>query len=319
MPKFQRRLSKHLEKVLQSYSDAYTQRMYEADARDAPNSPLFHYTTWAGFEGIMRSRSFWFTSIEQMNDATELTYGFSIATRLLQIAMFHASGTQPADWLVRQFCEPLVQPGNLAGIRGRFEFYSASFGRADEPHQWEQYGDHRRGIAIGLSERLFTPTYQPHAAPHEHHFMGRVVYDPARCEAQHRRPIQHALDTLTMEAQRETIPSGAQAAEFCRRLASEMHIPVLWNSITTKERKWEPERETRLIALNDRVSPKLPVHLRPIGGQRYVVIPMPLFDPGTVTEVMVGPDADADAERQVQALLGSLGMSPLPPITRSGR
>lgn len=319
MPRLQRHLSKHLGQVLQSYTDAYTQRMYEADARDAPCSPLFHYTTWAGFEGIMRSRSFWFTSIEQMNDATELTYGFSIAARLLQMAMFSASGTQPADWLVRKFCEPLVQPGNLAGIRGRFEFYSASFGQADEPHQWEEYGDHRRGIAIGLSERLFTPTFQPHPAPHEQHFMAKVVYEPARCEAQHRRPIQHALDTLTMEAQRETIPSGTQAAEFCRRLASEMHIPIIWNSITTKERKWEPERETRLIALNDRVRPKLPVRLRPVGGQRYVVIPLPLFEPGIVTEVMVGPDADANAETIVGTLLQSLGMPTLPRITRSAR
>jgi hypothetical protein len=94
---------------------------------------------------------------------------------------------------------------------------------------------------------------------------------------------------------------------------------MLWNSVTTKELKWQPEKETRLVAMNDRVTPKLPVHVRPASGQRYVVIPLPLFDPGVVTEVMVGPDADADVEKLVEALLRSLGMSTLPPITRSVR
>jgi hypothetical protein len=320
MPRYQRQLTRHLESVLGTYRDAYIGQMFQTDARDTPSSPLFHYTTFAGFSGIMRSKSFWFTSIEQMNDTTELTYGFGTATKILGDAMLEAAkGTQPADWLVREFLKPLVQPGNLAGIRGRFEFYSASFGQADEPHQWIEYGDHRRGIAIGLSAQLFAPMHiAPNAEPHDHHFMGKVIYDPVLCETRHSQPIKEAIDILTMEAQRGSFPSGKQAQEFCRRLASEMHIPILWNSVTTKESKWEPEKETRLLALNDRVHPKLPVQVR-AGGHRYVVIPLPLFDANIVTEVMVGPNADADTEARVDGLLRALGMPMIPPITRSVR
>src|SRR5258707_13931562 len=55
----------------------------EQDARDKPTEPVFHYTNWDGFRGIMQSESFWLHSIYCMNDKTELDYGLGIARQLL--------------------------------------------------------------------------------------------------------------------------------------------------------------------------------------------------------------------------------------------
>lgn len=292
--------------------------MYEADAMDCPTAPLFHYTSWEGFEGIMRSRSFWFTSIYQMNDATELTYGFGITRRLFKAANIRAAmNNTPADWLVQKFCEPLIEDGNVSGITGRFDFYSASFGQRDEPHQWKEYGDDGRGIAIGLAEKFFKPEYKSQAESHEHNYLGKVIYDPAECEARHLKPIQEALDIIIREAHLESFKNGKEAAGFCRRLASELHVPLIWNSITTKERKWEPENETRLLVVIDLLKPQLAVQTRPRDSRRYVEIPLALFEPGTITEIMVGPSASSGVEERISDLLDQLGFPGTPKITHA--
>jgi hypothetical protein len=52
-------------------------------------------------------------------------------------------------------------------------------------------------------------------------------------------------------------------------------------------------------------------------GRNYVETPLPLSDPGSITEIIVGPDAPADAEAMVTGLLNRFGYPPGIPVFRS--
>jgi hypothetical protein len=99
-------------------------------------------------------------------------------------------------------------------------------------------------------------------------------------------------------------------------MAARMNVPIVWNCATTKSADWEAEQELRLLAGNDLTKPHLKVRSRK-DGRPYVTIPMPLRTKGSITEIMVGPEAEPDAENAVRSFVRSLGMTDLPPITRS--
>jgi hypothetical protein len=53
-------------------------------------------------------------------------------------------------------------------------------------------------------------------------------------------------------------------------------------------------------------------------GRNYVETPLPLSDPGNITEIIVGPDAPPDAEALVTGLLNRFGYPPRISVFRSG-
>ena len=63
------------EKKLKAWSkDAFK----ALDVTHKVETPLYHYTTAAGLQGILRDQAFWCTSIFHLNDPSELEYGISL-------------------------------------------------------------------------------------------------------------------------------------------------------------------------------------------------------------------------------------------------
>ena len=64
------------QRLLSRFSAASAKRMARANAKDTPIQLLFHYTNEEALYSIIKSESFWFTSIYFMDDDAELSFGF---------------------------------------------------------------------------------------------------------------------------------------------------------------------------------------------------------------------------------------------------
>ena len=126
-------LSAPIAEAVEKFHDASMERMAKANSADEPTKPLVHYTSESALFSIIESEQFWFTSIYNMDDTEELTFGFGVERTLLQEAI--ASG----DELTRMFCEELADEDEIKKLKQIFEFYSVSFGVKDDAAQWKKY------------------------------------------------------------------------------------------------------------------------------------------------------------------------------------
>jgi hypothetical protein len=310
-----RQLTPELQRLTMQHEAWWDRWANEQDQRDKPTAPVFHYTTWNGFLGIMQSGSFWFHSIFRMNDTTELAYGESIGRGLLQERNF--AGHLAHDELIKAFCAPQLAEDRVQRFKERFDFYSISFGARDDGEQWRKYGDSKRGVAIGLTPLLFANVSKSDPAPEDKVYVAKVLYGPCECTERHRAAIDVAFDILEEARQRDLVKTNASGYAFVKTMAARMNLPLIWNSITTKSTDWKNEDELRMLAVNDLNKPHLPIHKRD-DGRSYVTIPIALNTKGIISEIMVGSEAHVGADDEVEALLRDLGMSDLPPINRSG-
>ena len=74
-------------RMLRSDASVGSDRLYDMDRQpDEIPGPLFHYTTTSGLTGIVQTKQLWATSIQYMNDASELTLAMQTVVRLLRAA-----------------------------------------------------------------------------------------------------------------------------------------------------------------------------------------------------------------------------------------
>jgi hypothetical protein len=290
----QLKLSAPVAEAVTKFHDSSMQRMAIANAADEPTEALFHYTAESALFSIIESEQFWFTSIYHMDDAEELTFGFNVARALLQEAV------ESGDTLTRMFCEELVNEKDLQRIKKLFEFYSVSFGVRDDAKQWEKYADEGRGVTLGLAPAFFKPLPTEDPKPKEYVFLGKVAYGDAQARARHSQVIDDAIDTIQRTQKAGVIKDGQDARSFFRHIAAEMTVETLWNSVTTKDSSWSHQNETRLLALNNLKDPHLEIHNA--DKRPRVEISQPLLKEN-ITEVMIGPNADAGAEKRVRTFL----------------
>src|SRR5260221_4823687 len=58
-----------------------------AEHEEHGQGPLYHYTSGAGFEGILSSGRFWATHIRDFDDEKELRHAFAIAAEMVDAAL----------------------------------------------------------------------------------------------------------------------------------------------------------------------------------------------------------------------------------------
>ena len=116
-------------------------------------------------------------------------------------------------------------------------------------------------------------------------------YGTPECTARRRRSIDIAFDILVQARQLGAVRTNADGLAFVKAMATLMNLPLVWNSITTKSDDWRREQELRMLTTNDLTKPHLTIRHRD-DGRPYVVIPMPLRRKGSISEIMVGSDAE---------------------------
>ena len=86
---------------------------------------------------------------------------------------------------------------NPMGKTFDFYFFSLSSHR-DHARQWAEYGDHRKGFAIGFAPALFQPGRTDLLpVPNENQFVAQVIYGNDKTATRHRRGVRKLADIIT--------------------------------------------------------------------------------------------------------------------------
>ena len=106
-----------------------------------PRPRLFHYTTLAGYLGIVSQKAIWATNIHYLNDSEEFSYGLRYLTEELAAASNHADHAGKSV---------LLRAIELVDLYRQGFVYTASFAEDDDLlSQWRGYSG-GGGICLGF-------------------------------------------------------------------------------------------------------------------------------------------------------------------------
>ena len=126
--------------------------------------------------------------------------------------------------------------------------------------------------------------------------VGRVIYGAAATENRHRLVIETAAQITSQVAWanrslvKEVRPSSYLVAMAREVIASQL----IWNCLTAKHEEFANEQEVQYIIMN--VTAKFERHRKNFGGRWYVETPLPLKKPGSIMQILAGPNTPPDSE-----------------------
>jgi hypothetical protein len=114
-----------------------------------PNqSPIYHYTSLAGFKGIIESQDFWLTESDFLNDSSEIDHGIDLARQVFQ--SYCAKNSSPIAGILEGLTIKDRNP------RPRINIACFSSAR-DNLSQWRAYSGDSVGVSLGFSQADFLP------------------------------------------------------------------------------------------------------------------------------------------------------------------
>jgi hypothetical protein len=243
---------------------------------------LYHYTTWAGAEGIISSQRFWATAHNCTNDEAELVTADSIiieTVRELRRNAVHAAA-EVLDLFLRNYAHEqvtLVIP-----------VYLTCFSiLRDDSQQWKRYGDNGRGVCLGV--RMLNE--QKSQGPDLGDGLVKVDYSEASWRENVR---EHMGQVCSFLSYRNASPAGKKLA------LSALYRVAAFTSIMAKQAAWEVEQEFRHVTIvhpDARVQPME----RQSGGKIRRYLPVELRDNGkriAFAKIITGPNQDAANARE---------------------
>lgn len=262
-----------------------------AHHRKQPPTNVYHYTTSAGFYGIVTQRALRATNYSFLNDPTELTYGRSVVRNVL--AQEGVQGTE--------FGEFVRAVAKAVDDQALSEVYVACFTElGDDLSQWRAYGvTSNTRYAIGfdtvpLTQLQVTSGYVGFA---------QVLYDQILQESVLKEMLllayKFAQDHSTME---RSYFAEATAKEIGRIL------PLL------KSPAYHAEREWRLVLINsaDQVAA---IEFDPSRGaiRPYIVLPFTAEQPLPIASLRVmAPNRPEPALKAAGLVLRKNGLQVVP-------
>jgi hypothetical protein len=278
-----------------------------------PSEPLYHYTDEVALRGILSNQHIWCFSHLHQRDEMEFSYSMEIAREELRTVGWSD------DFFRRYLCSCIEDLLECNSIRDTFEFYLFSLTRHREDHEhWLEYGKGGKGYVIGFAPSLLQPDKDTLSdTANENLHIGRIIYGNAATRARHRLVVDRAAYITSEYGNANARQVGREAStSFIRAMADEfIASQLIWNCLTAKHDKYENEREVRGVIMNVRA--KFDGIRKPLGDKFYVEHDLPLKDPGSITEIIVGPLAPTGAEDMVRKMLSDLGYPPGINVTRS--
>lgn len=119
---------------------------------------LYHYTTAAGFLGIVGSRSLWATSSNYLNDPSEMTYAVELVLRRAKLSADQEADLEAAANLkevIASLERDYSTPSSYARVR-ESNAYITSFSKSDQHLMlWRNYSL-KFGMCLGFDRALLT-------------------------------------------------------------------------------------------------------------------------------------------------------------------
>jgi hypothetical protein len=264
-----------------------------------PPDVLYHYTTWAGAEGILSSRQFWFTAHECTNDEAELTSADAAV----------AAAAREVRGLVRRHAADLLDlfisdccGAKITKIIG--SVFLACFSEAkDQDSQWKTYANGGRGLCLGIRVLREETMLEDLPVARSLH---RVDYSEAAWQQRVEIALRAACGVLS--AFRGRNPAEARSA--LEIALNGMYRVRHYAAITAKRPQWAREKEWRQVAFVGRGRTVQPLE-RDSSGRTIRYLSLPIRESGkplALDEIIIGRQQDPEAaRRRLQGLLARTG------------
>jgi hypothetical protein len=262
--------------------------------RVAPHPVVYHYTSYAGAQGILSSHEFWSTAHDCTNDEAELTSADCIVTEVAQ----DCHGKYAAGAAAKVLDIFLANyPDSM--IRQMRTVYLSCFSLArDDENQWRSYGDNGKGICLGI--RVLEEE-----APKSAHTVSATL-DEDYSETSLRYWLAEALGNICSALTRVQ-PSHHN----CEEGLSALYRIAAFASIRAKREKWKDEREVRHVTFVRSETNGEFRERTSITGKVIRYLPVPVRADGkliALDEIIIGQNRDAEETRvQLETLLAAKG------------
>lgn len=300
-------LPRRFQKAVNAFRKRVDTRLESQQEADRVQQPLYHYTTAAALKGIFETEQLWFTDYRFQNDPDEFRYGKELAVEVLK-------NLKARNNFEGQLIDTVRSILTSDQMDSALDVFLACFTRKrDDLGQWETYGGNGRGFAIGFAPKMFAIEDSDFQTLIEKTFCGPVVYDETEALSRHREAIGWALDEFwgAASSSPHRMKSSVKRNAFLREMRiSLISQPLIWYSLTAKKHAYHVEDEVRQVLLGAGNGLKPYIQTRPRGSEivPYVAVPWRVREAGMIDEIIVGPAASLEAEKDVIAMLRSYGI-----------
>lgn len=258
---------------------------------------LYHYTSTAGFHGILRSRKLWLTYYGHMNDGSEFEYGLNEFENCFEEVRQSRALTEISGRLsdlplwVRQ----------LANARSEYLFCLCD--RKNLISQWREYSKDTTSYAIGLDLR--------------DHGMESLSPRPVLIKVEYSQISQRTTIHQLLEACNSFMKHGApsditgQEMDVIKTALAKMALRCI---IHFKHPAFEPESEWRLVlgGIREELGP-LEFRATKMGVSPYMEVAVDRGGLLPIRSVMIGPSAFREvAHSTTETFLKSCGYTGIP-------
>jgi hypothetical protein len=201
---------------------------------DIPQGVLYHYTTFTGLLGIVKSRALWASDIRYMNDSAELRHTADLISVEVRERI---DGGHPNPHLLTQFVDWVSHR-----ITSGHMLFGASFrSQGNLLSQWRGYSTPGKGVSLG-----FSPEYILQCAEKQHFMVGRCIYEPAK----QRLLIREVVDAVETLAGRLAVGerTAAERSVLYRETFAEVETDLLRIAAILKHPSFREEREWRIVS-----------------------------------------------------------------------
>lgn len=255
---------------------------------------LYHYTTTAGLQGIIASKSIWTSDYRFLNDTSEFRYGWKIVVDAIDRREAEIRSRSSFAW---QTYELFMRDRDKA-----YAFVGSLTSEGDLLSQWRGYNG-GQGFAIGFNEDWL----KQNAAVQKFE-INRVLYD-----ADEQREAANATVDLLIQ---QLVESEAAPTTVLERLNT-WQIQAVKTALRFKDRHFSEEQESRLVWAGHSWPVRLKTRISPAGLVPYQAFQFDLATTNSavshpnnfgIEEIIVGPALGEQQVIAVEALLASQSM-----------
>lgn len=303
-------LPRDLQGAIESFDAWVDAKLESQQEADKVQQPLYQYTTAEGLKGIFETEQLWFTDYRYLNDPGEFRYGKKLALEAVNTAKTN-SHDRRVNFFLQTVCD-ILSGDNLESV---LYVFLASFTRKrNDLNLWRAYGDDGKGFAIGFAPEMFKLEDSALKKDIEKIFLGSVVYDRQGAISRNLQAIDQASQVFfeAVEANFDLMKDSEVGLAFMRELRTSLiGLPLIWYSLTAKDRAYSDEDEVRQVILSSGDDLKPHVQTRARGSEivPYVAAPWRVREKGMIKEIVVGPAAPLGAKEDVIAMLRYYGLN----------
>jgi len=277
--------------------DADLDRIVQESFRVEPPDVLYHYTTWAGAEGILSSRQFRFTAHDCTNDRAELISADHVVIEVANALRAKATGSKAKllDLLLTDYSRAKTELGPA---------YLACFSQArNSDRQWEMYAEGGRGLCLGV--RVLKHESMP-----QNQNVGISLLRVDYSEESWRERMMTGWGAVFEQLEAFQPNNDREFRRALELALNAMYRIGSFAEITAKKSQWSGEEEWRQVAFKRKGVVIQPAERQSTRGiVRYLQLSVRRDDKSlAVDEIIMGPKQDLDsAKSKLQRILTDVG------------